>query len=228
MVASRKERDRLRLLTPVELQRFRAFVLLQRWADDLWLAYRLSVGQEFDAIITDITSPQFYGIDLLLLQTTSNVAFGNRIYTMGSHALEVCNGLPFIEDTPHSLTGKWSRRYTTLHGGPQWRSLRLTAGIIRGHLLRCQVGAGLSNLHKTSLLLRTAFELIETGSNEQVTIRQSLRVAREAFLDTRKVKRVLQFPSTRRSAWIGAFDAWERHNRLSETALCRVWALQNE
>lgn len=224
LIASRKEHLRLLRETPAVRVRFFAYVFRQRWADDLLLAYRRSVGLEFRNLLRDLTEPFFYGADLLLKRVGKNASFGNRVATSDACALELRNSLPFVLDESDMLVGEWGDTQTSLHGGPQWRSKRITSGVVRGHLLRTSMGAGLTRERTQQLMLRMALELLDVGVTREVVKKNTLRATREKCLDLRVAKRTLLLRPERQKIWREMFDASERYDRVCESMLVRLWA----
>lgn len=227
MVAARREHLRLQREPEAVRLRFKLLVLALRWADDLLIAYRRSTRLLFPDLLRDLTAPNFYGDDLRLLRMPKNAAFGYRVSFDSDSVIQLRNALNFILDADQHLYGNWDLTTTTFHGGPQWRSKRLQSGVIRGHLLRTSVNAGLDKGQVTEIVVRTALEMIAVGMPVPTVQHATLRVARERFLLYRKVKKVLAYPKSKQKEWAAIFDELERRCRIVEATYVRLWMLEN-
>lgn len=224
LTAARKERDFLKALREAERVFFLSHVFAQRWADDFLIIYRQSTRRRLLEILLILEDESFYGGRLRLLLSRKAIAFGFRVELDGE-CMAMRNALGFIPDRRGPMFGPWRGRPTTFHGGDQWQSPRVVAGIVKGHLTRVLVGAGLSRDRKMGILLRTAFELVEVGTNPASVARITNKVSRSQCFDTQFIKSALHWDQTKRRQWIGVFDEYEDYMRVREGLLARTHSL---
>lgn len=221
LAAARREHKRLQIATAFERFVFFKYVFKVRWSDGLAYVFRRHVLLLIGELLNDLASVDFYGSDLRLLAADRSIGFGFKFTTVRDK-LQLSNSLPFIADVGKEMMGAWGDRKSTFHGGPQFRTPRVEAGILRGHLIRSTIQAGHETATISDIVCRVAVELCNVGVHPAAVKRATLRVAREHNLFFDRIKATLEFPAPKRKLWGEVFDAFERRDRLTDAALVRL------
>lgn len=221
LVAARREHRRLLRASAFERYVFVTYVFKVRWSDDLAYVFRRHVLLLIGELMADLTRIDFYGSDLRLLAADRSIGFGFKFRTVRDK-LQLSNSLPFITDVGKEMQGEWGDRCSTFHGGPQFRTPRVEAGILRGHPIRSTIHAGHDTATISDIVCRVAIELCNVGVHPAVVKRTTLRVAREHNLQYHRIKDTLDYPEPKRRVWGEVFDAFERRDRLIDAALVRL------
>lgn len=219
--ASKKEFDATQHLSPEDLALFLTHVLAQRWADDLLYAYRLSTYLYFRATLDRLQDEKFYGDNLLSVPVEDAEAFGFRL-SWRHNALALRNKMALIKSPEDLPPEGWMQTTLGFHGGQQFYHHPTLAGVIKGHLMRPWVSAGVPESEQKMAVARVAMELQVLNLPENVISRMVRRLSREFNSDLKPIGNMLEWTPEERKRWVTFYDERELFWRKLEICDVRV------
>ena len=207
-------------------------VYIQRWLDDVLYVMCEVITVPARRALRVMQSFEFYGEHLKLEPAMDPEPFGFKI-SLGKKGITMRSRLAFVRERAAGgeKGGAFGSERSTLHGGPQFRSQRITAAVMTGHFTRV---LDLSNETWEVLrmsLLRMAVELILMKYPKDMLRKTLLKMSKTSQPGLSEMLPVVTWPEKACRAYVevfAAFDMQQQTEALSAMLSAEVISLLNK
>lgn len=200
------EQQFLKTLRAWVYEEIMARTFVKRWLDDILYVVWAGISKEAEQALRVLRSKHFYGEHLLLEMVDDTEPFGFKL-AITNQGIILRSRLAFVGERNNEPGEGFGKERSTLHGGPQFRTMRLDKAVITGHFLRIQDLTNAPESITVASAARMAVELILMGYNRERVAGVMRKLERQGMSSLRPVRPIPKWSEEECRAFVEVFDA---------------------